>query len=244
MKLSKSESKLNRDGEKGKLGKIGIYKPRDSQPIPQRVDNEYHLINEYKKKESSRSYSSQKEQLRYGPFKLVLAGEGATGKTSLLERVKFNRFNETYSLTVGGDVVFLDLDVNEITTRLMCWDSAGQSQFSCIRQAFWKGMKGSIIVFDISWRGSYEAVHSWYYELQATAPGTPFVLVGSKADLEVHRQISQEEAQDLATELGAITYIETSAKTGTDATTPFKILIKQILLRQKSVPQLVRTKAA
>ena len=223
MKLFESEPKSNREDGKAKLGNINVYNSREFQQFPK---------------------NEQKDHLRYGPFKLVLAGEGATGKTSLLERVKFNRFNESYHLTVGGDVVFMDLDVNKIPTRLMCWDSAGQTQFSCIRQAFWKGMKGSIIVFDISWRGSFEAVYSWYYELQETAPETPFVLVGSKADLEANRQISREEAQDLATELGAIAYIETSAKTGLDATTPFELLIKQILSRQKLSPQLLRTKLA
>jgi len=244
VKYSESEVKLNRDRNKTKLGKIGVYESNKIQRIPESVEQEYYSTNEYKEKESLIQYSGPKDQLRYGPIKMVLAGEGATGKTSLLERVKFNRFNDSYSLTIGGDIVFFDLDVNKITTRLMCWDSAGQSQFSCIRQAFWKGMKGSIIVFDISWRGSFEAVHSWYYELQETAPGTPFVLVGSKVDLDANRQISHEEAQDLATELGAIAYIETSAKTGMDATTPFKILIKQFLLQQKMSPQIVRTKAA
>lgn len=242
MKPSKSESNSNQEREPVKRRKVGDYHVKMAQSIPQSAEQEYPMINEYKT--PARSYTDPKEPLRYGPFKLVLAGEGATGKTSLLERVKFNRFNETYNLTVGGDVIFLDLDVNKITTRIMCWDSAGQTQFSCIRQAFWKGMKGSIIVFDISWRGSFEAVHSWYYELQEIAPGTPFVLVGSKADLEANRQISQEEAQNLATELGALAYIETSAKTGTDATVPFELLIKQILLRQQSASQQFRTKAA
>ena len=93
---------------------------------------------------------------RYGPFKCVLAGEGATGKTSLLQRVKRHHFDTVYHMTIGGDVVILDLVVNHITARLFCWDSAGQSRFACIRQAFYRGMKGFIIVYDISWRGSFE----------------------------------------------------------------------------------------
>jgi small GTP-binding protein len=240
LNLSEPEPKVNREKKPVKLRKLSSYHSKEIQPISQSTGQEYSMINEYQTR--TQSSSGPQEQLRYGPFKLVLAGEGGTGKTSLLERVKFDRFSETYALTVGGDVVFLDLNVNQITTRIMCWDSAGQTQFSCIRQAFWKGMKGSIIVFDISWRGSFEAVHSWFYELQEIAPRTPFVLVGSKTDLEANRQISQEEAQALATELGALAYIETSAKTGTDATMPFEILIKHILLHQKSAPQRIRTK--
>lgn len=181
---------------------------------------------------------------RYGPFKCVLAGEGATGKTSLLERVKHGHFNTSYKMTIGGDVVILNLDVNNITTKLLCWDSSGQSQFSCVRQAFYRGMKGFIIVFDISWRGSFEAVRSWYYELRNTASDVPFVLVGNKIDLEAFRQVSQEEARDLAIELGAVSYIETSAKTGSKVRKPFEELIDQMVLRQKIGYRIVRSRAS
>jgi len=164
----------------------------------------------------------------------MLAGEGTTGKTSLLQRVKYGHFGKTYRMTIGGDVVILDLVVNNFNIRLLCWDSAGQSRFSCIRQAFYKGMKGFIIVFDISWRGSFETVPSWYYELQNTAPDVPWCLVGNKIDLEAVRQVSQEEARTLAIELGAVSYIETSAKTGVKARTPFEKLTEQMILRQKT----------
>ena len=182
--------------------------------------------------------------LRYGPFKCVLAGEGATGKTSLLERVKHGHFDTGYKMTIGGDVVILDLVVNHINARLLCWDSAGQSQFACIRQAFYRGMKGFIIVFDISWRGSFEAVRSWYYELRNTAPDVPFVLVGNKIDLEAVRQVSQEEARSLATELGAVSYIETSAKTGVEVSTPFEKLTDQMILQQKTAHLTARSAAS
>lgn len=181
---------------------------------------------------------------RYSPFKCVLAGEGATGKTSLLKRIKHGYFSKTYSMTIGGDVVVLDLVVNNINVRLLCWDSSGQSRFSCVRQAFYRGMKGFIIVFDISWRGSFETVRSWYYELQKTTPDVPFVLVGNKIDLKTFRQISQEEARTLAIELGAVSYIETSAKTGVEARTPFEKLTEQMILRQKTDYRMKRLTAS
>lgn len=171
---------------------------------------------------------------RYNRFKLVLGGEGATGKSSLLDRAKYGRFNQSYKLTIGGSVVILDLVVNNESVRLLCWDSAGQTQFACIRQTFYRGMKGFIIVFDIAWRASFDAVPNWYYELRNTAPDVPWCLVGNKIDLEEVRQVSREEAQCLATELGAISYIETSAKTGVEACTPFNRLTEQILIQQKT----------
>jgi len=174
----------------------------------------------------------------------MLAGEGTTGKTSLLQRVKYGHFGKTYRMTIGGDVVILDLVVNNFNIRLLCWDSAGKSRFSCIRQAFYKGMKGFIIVFDISWRGSFETVPSWYYELQNTAPDVPWCLVGNKIDLEAVRQVSQEEARTLAIELGAISYIETSAKTAVEVHTPFEKLTEQMILRQNTDHRITRLMAS
>ena len=184
---------------------------------------------------------SRGEMTSYGPFKCVLAGEGATGKTGLLQRFKHSHFGTAYQMTIGGDVVILDLAVNNNKARLFCWDSAGQSQFACIRQVFYRGMKGFIIVFDISLRASFEAIRSWYYELRNTAPDMPFVLVGNKIDLDTDRQITQEEARSLATELGAVSYIETSAKTGVEVHTPFERLTEQMILYQKTNPRIARS---
>lgn len=169
----------------------------------------------------------------YGPFKIVLAGDSATGKTSLLTRIKYGYFKKAYKLTIGGDILFFDLNVNQQNVRLMVWDSAGQSRFSYVRQSFYRGMSGFIIVFDITRSGTFENVPSWYYELRTTAPDVPFVLVGNKVDLYTFRQITEYEARTLAINYHAITYVETSAKTGFEANTPFAKLAEQLILIQK-----------
>ncbi len=165
-------------------------------------------------------------------FKFILAGDGATGKTSLLNRIKYGHFKQVYHLTIGGDVVILDLVVNKRQIRLLCWDSGGQTRFSCVRQAFYRGAHGFIIVFDVTWRVSFDAVRSWYYEILKTTPNVPWLLVGNKIDLESDRQISREEGRNLAAELGAISYIECSAKSGIRVGKPLKQLIEHMILHQ------------
>ncbi|MFX0196810.1 MAG: Rab family GTPase [Candidatus Hodarchaeota archaeon] len=170
----------------------------------------------------------------YGPFKIVLGGEGATGKTSLLKRVLNGVFTTDYQVTVGCDFAVLDLNFDETAmAKLICWDSGGQSRFACIRQAYYTGMSGFIILFDVTKRNSFERVREWYYELRSAAPNAPFVLVGNKIDLEEFREISKEEARDLAIEVGADYYIEISAKTGVDILVPFQTLAK-LITRQKA----------
>ena len=94
-------------------------------------------------------------------------------------------------------------------------------------------MRGFIIVFDITRSGTFDNVPSWYYELRATAPEIPFVLVGNKVDLCPFRQIAEDEAKRLAFELEAIAYVETSAKTGCAVSIPFEKLAEQLILIQK-----------
>lgn len=176
----------------------------------------------------------------FGPFKIVLAGDSATGKTSLLARIKYGYFKKAYKLTIGGDILFFDLNVNQQNVRFMVWDSAGQSRFSYVRQSFYRGMKGFILVFDITRNGTFENIPSWYYELRSTAPDVPFVLVGNKVDLYAFRQIAEQDAQRLAAKYNAITYVETSAKTGFEACTPFEKLAEQLILIQKGQERIKR----
>ena len=177
----------------------------------------------------------------YGPFKIVLGGEGSTGKTSLLNKARHGIFTPNYRVTVGCDFTILDLDLDETDqAKLICWDSGGQSRFACIRQAYYKGMSGFIILFDVTKRASFERVREWYYELRTAAPDVPFVLVGNKIDLEEFREVSKDEAVTLAMELGAAYYVETSAKTGIDAMAPFQLLTKLIAQREVSIlPQVI-----
>ena len=174
----------------------------------------------------------------YGPFKIVLGGEGATGKTSLLKRVLNGVFTTGYQVTVGCDFAVLDLNFDETAkAKLICWDSGGQSRFACIRQAYYIGMSGFIILFDVTKRNSFDRVREWYHELRSAAPNAPFVLVGNKIDLEEFREISKEEALDLAMEVGADYYVETSAKSGVDTLVPFQTLAKLITQQQVAILQ-------
>ena len=173
-----------------------------------------------------------------GPFKVVLGGEGSTGKTSLLNYVRTGSFSSDYRVTIGCDFTILDLEIDQMNkTKLICWDSGGQSRFACIRQAYYKGMKGFIILFDITKRSSFERVREWYSELRTAAPDVPFVLVGNKIDLDALREVTRDEALTRARELGANNYVETSVKDGIDTIAPFQLLAKQISMKKRPILQ-------
>ncbi|MFX1293552.1 MAG: CHAT domain-containing protein [Promethearchaeota archaeon] len=156
--------------------------------------------------------------------KIALAGDGAVGKTSLIVRFVHKSFQREYKMTIGADLTVKDIEVNgQFLTTLVMWDSAGQERFSFIRPMFWKGALGAFIVFDITRRSTMLHVKEWMNEILTHAGNISVILIGNKVDLEGTREVSKEEGENLAKELG-IPYIETSAKTGEKVNEAFEEL--------------------
>lgn len=114
------------------------------------------------------------------------------------------------------------------------WDIAGQDRFKVMRGMFFRGAMGSLVTFDLTRRESFNNASNWIKEAKEESPDQIFILVGNKNDLEDLREISSEEGQARATELGAIDYIETSALTGTNVAEAFKKIGKTLIDKRKS----------
>src|SRR5690349_17574491 len=63
----------------------------------------------------------------------------------------------------------------------------------------------------------------------------PLVLVGNKSDLATDRKVGSEEAEELAQTFGC-SYVETSAKDGTNSEQMFIQLVRQIMMMRSSGP--------
>lgn len=65
-------------------------------------------------------------------FKIILIGQSATGKTSIVNRFVEDQFQEEGLTTIGMDLKSITLRINEMAVRLQIWDTAGQEQFSSL----------------------------------------------------------------------------------------------------------------
>ena len=149
-------------------------------------------------------------------FKIILIGPAACGKTSILTRFVHDKFKENYEYTMGVDYLSKEVEFSNNVARLTIWDIGGQERFRFLRNTFYKGANGALLVFDLSRAKTYEEMKDWIYEMkQLTHESIPFVLVGNKVDLveDVGRFEDKVDIKKFAKKQGSI-YIETSAKTG------------------------------
>ncbi len=164
-------------------------------------------------------------------FKLILGGDGAVGKTSMVHRYVENEFETDYKSTIGTSIMKKECTFKELesTIRFIIWDLAGQAQFKRVRQSYLSNAEAGILVYDVTNRSSFENINkNWYLEIKKASPNIALLLVGNKIDLESERVVSRDEGEVLAQKL-TLTYIETSAKTGENINDAFKMLALQII---------------
>jgi len=149
-------------------------------------------------------------------YKVIVIGDPAVGKTSLLTKFAKNQFEEKYLPTVGVNIVKEPIELKDInaTINLMFWDVAGQPQFYMLHRPYFNGADGMILVFDITRSSTFSNINNWYSSaVKYGLSGIPRILIGNKIDLKDERKIILPMAEHLSEKLNA-PYFETSALTG------------------------------
>ncbi|KAK9455103.1 small GTPase superfamily, partial [Dipodascopsis uninucleata] len=157
--------------------------------------------------------------------KIVILGDGACGKTSLLNVFTRGYFPQVYEPTVFENYVH-DIFVDGTAVQLSLWDTAGQEEFDRLRSLSYSDTHTIMLCFSIDSRDSLENVQSkWVGEIADHCEGVKLVLVALKCDLrsasaeegqeggESRRPyISYDEGLQVAQKIGALRYLECSAK--------------------------------
>jgi small GTP-binding protein len=163
-------------------------------------------------------------------YKLILGGEGAVGKTSMVHRFVEDSFETDYKATIGTSIMKKECDFESLNSsvRFVIWDLAGQAQFQRVRQSYLANARAGILVYDVTRKNTYEKIKDWYDEIKSNTKEISMILVGNKIDLVEEREVSSEEGRELAEEL-SLSYIETSAKTGENIEDAFRMLALQLI---------------
>jgi small GTP-binding protein len=164
-------------------------------------------------------------------FKIVVCGDPACGKTSTILRFTDRAFRRTYLPTMGVNITGKDVQINHTKIHLVLWDLAGQVKFQFVRRQLYTGARGILVLFDITRPGTFKSVRNWLDDIKKhlnQREETLAILCGNKIDLEDQRQVSTEEAKNLANELN-IGYFETSALTGVNIDEAFYTIAKRLV---------------
>lgn len=164
---------------------------------------------------------SSSAQQRFVQFKLVLLGESAVGKSSIVHRFVKNTFDDARESTIGAAFLTQSITIPETQTTIKfeIWDTAGQERYKSLAPMYYRNANAALCVYDITSRNSFAKAQDWIKELKKQAPSDIVVaLVGNKLDLEDNREVQLEEVDEYISELQTdgfkIIKAECSAKNG------------------------------
>ncbi len=165
--------------------------------------------------------------------KVVVIGDGAVGKTSLIKRFVQDVFDDRYLNTIGAKVMKKELGVNRPETgeivdlKLILWDIAGQETFKNVKKAYYRGASGAIVVCDITRRDTMDVMHRWIENLFDVSDVIPIVFIVNKIDLDDEAKFTVEDVEREYAPYRAAVF-KTSAKTGENVEMIFHELGKLI----------------
>ncbi|MFW9903433.1 MAG: Rab family GTPase [Candidatus Thorarchaeota archaeon] len=164
-------------------------------------------------------------------FKIILAGDGAVGKTSLINRFVTGTFTGDYKATIGVAISSKQVTANDHEVNLQIWDIAGQTLFRQFRRKFYTKARAALLVFDLTVPKSLDNLHLWITDIEEITGKIPFVLIGNKADLAELRAVSPGEINNFLKDQSRVAaYFNTSALAGTNVENAFNGLVTQIVL--------------
>ncbi|XP_065830858.1 GTP-binding nuclear protein Ran-like [Oscarella lobularis] len=158
-------------------------------------------------------------------FKLVLVGDGGTGKTTFVKRHLTGEFEKRYIATLGVEVHPLKFQTQKGVVQFNVWDTAGQEKFGGLRDGYYIGGECAIIFFDVTSRVTYKNVPNWHRDLTRVCANVPIVLCGNKVDIKDRKvkpkNITYHRKKNLQ-------YYDISAKSNYNFEKPFLWLVRKL----------------
>mmetsp|Transcript_102611 Transcript_102611/g.203708 ORF Transcript_102611/g.203708 Transcript_102611/m.203708 type:complete len:215 (+) Transcript_102611:57-701(+) len=162
--------------------------------------------------------------------KVVILGDEAVGKTSLITRYVQSGSNleDRYQATIGVDFFAKTVRLRDGgTMRLQLWDTAGQERYKSLARSYVRDAAAAILVYDVTKRSSLDGIRGWAETLRAECGDQAvLIVVGNKTDLEQSCEVATDVGRREAQDLGAQIFMETSAKEGNNV----EVLFQEVAL--------------
>ncbi len=168
-----------------------------------------------KKEISNSNYTSDPENPI--EIKVVLIGETAVGKTSIISRFVDGKFISNFVPTMSGAYSSKIQEFTEDNKKIKfeIWDTAGQERYRSINKIFYKDASVVILVYDITRKDTFQEIKNfWYQEVRDNSNENIIIAIaGNKIDYYEYEEVNKNEVLEFSEKIGAI-FKNTSAKTG------------------------------
>ena len=189
------------------------YSDKDDEEEENKEDKEEEEENKEDKEEINKNIENEEED-KIETIKIIFLGAEEVGKSSILNRLYNNSFDEDYQATIGQDFHSKDVTIKNRNFNLLLYDTSGQQKFKSLIPMYIRDSKVIIFVYDISNKDSFIYIKNWYNEIKDLFPKDAIlILIGNKTDLEEKRQIKTKEAEEYSKQKGFLFY-ELSSKIG------------------------------
>lgn len=162
-------------------------------------------------------------------LKVITAGDGGVGKTTLLYRYVEGRFLADTKMTLGVEFFIKELNIKGESINLQIWDFGGQEHFRPLLENYAVGARGALLLFDLTRPSSLENIHQWVNICRGKNPGIPIIFLGTKLDLSESITVDDKFARSFPKDYEFFKYLKISSKTGQNVNLAFKLLAKEII---------------
>jgi small GTP-binding protein len=172
-------------------------------------------------------------------FKVVVIGSVAVGKTSIMNRMQFDQFDEEYQPTVGAGYVSCRRRHEDQDVELQIWDTAGMERYRSLGPIYYRDAVAAIIVYDQTDKSSAEALDFWLGSFRKNIRRPAYIAVAANKDDLDEKVVDPKTVRKWATDKQCDFFI-TSAKSGDGVPELFDTLIRHLVTQ--SGPALVTSR--
>lgn len=171
------------------------------------------------------------------PFKIIIIGDSSIGKTSLINKYCNDCFYPFHNPTIGIEFTskIVQLDLLNKKFNIMCHflDTAGQEIFRSLTRSYYRYATGVILCYDTTSIASFNHLEYWLQEIKKECGKIKIILIGTKFDLQIHKEVSTEQANRYAEQNGMMLY-EVSSKTNTNVENAINKLVYEIYIEHNN----------
>jgi len=178
------------------------------------------------KKETKNNINNKNKQTFN--FKIIVLGDIAVGKTSVIARYITNTFTEEYKSSIACEYKEKKIDLDgETIANLQIWDTCGEEKFMAVTKQYYNDAHGAIVIYDLTDKKTFARLESWIESLKNNAPAKIAIMIaGNKSDLSDKKVNLENELKPYKEKYECI---EVSAKSGANISLLFENLTHKIM---------------